>query len=182
MTRSTRIPFLGAAGVIPLVALTVAACGGGGGGSAATGAPAAPKTTSGAAATVGAGKTGLGNILVDSKGDTVYLFRADNGTKSTCYGACAVAWPPLLANKPTAGKGLSPSLIGMTTRTDGKSQVTYAGHPLYLYAGDQNPGQTTGQALNQFGALWYVLSPTGNQVTQQPSASAGGNSGGGGVY
>ena len=181
MTRNTYVRLTAAAAVIPLVALTVAACGGGGG-SAATGGPAAPKTTSGAAATVGAGKTGLGNILVDSKGDTVYLFRADNGTKSTCYGACAVAWPPLVANKPTAGKGLNASLIGTTTRTDGKSQVTYNGHPLYLYAGDQNPGQTTGQALNQLGALWYVLSPTGNQITRQPSASTGGNSGGGGVY
>jgi predicted lipoprotein with Yx(FWY)xxD motif len=66
--------------------------------------------------------------------------------------------------------------VGTTARPDGEPQVTYNGHPLYLFAGDQNPGDKNGQGLSAFGAKWYVLSPAGNQITQQPSSS-GGNSG-----
>src|SRR3979411_1466240 len=98
MTRSRPITFLATAAVIPLIALAVAACGGG----AAT--AATPKTSSGASATVGVANSGLGSILVDSTGRTLYLFKADVGANSACTGACATAWPPLLAKgKPTAG-------------------------------------------------------------------------------
>ena len=72
-------------------------------------------------------------------------------------------------------------MVGTTNRSDGKPQVTYNGHPLYLYSGDQNPGDTTGEGLTAFGAAWYAVSPAGDQVTGQPSSSSGGgsNSGGG---
>ena len=175
MTHSRLITFLPGAAAIPLVALAVAGCGGG-----ATASPAPPKTASGSAATVGVANTGLGKILVDSKGRTLYLFQKDSGTTSTCAGACASDWPPLMANgKPTAGSGASASMLGTDTRSDGKPQVTYNGHPLYLYQGDQRPGDTNGQDVTAFGAVWFALSPAGIQVSGQPSGSAGGSSSGG---
>ena len=105
----------------------------------------------------------LGQILVDADGNTVYLFEADEGTKSTCDGACAQAWPPVLTKgDPGAGTGADASLLGTTKRSDGSTEVTYAGHPLYYYAGDQAPGDTNGNNLDQFGAEWYALTPTGD--------------------
>jgi predicted lipoprotein with Yx(FWY)xxD motif len=172
MTRSKSITFLASAAVIPLTALAVAACGGGG---AASAAPAPPKTTSGAPATVGVAKTGLGNILVDSRGRTLYLFKADKGTKSACSGACAVAWPPLRAGgKLTVGSRAKRSLVGSTARSDGKPQVTYNGHPLYLYVDDQKPGDTHGQGVTAFGAKWFALTPGGTQISSRPSGGSGG--------
>ena len=85
--------------------------------------------------------------------------------------------------KPTVGGGANASLVGTTARADGKPQVTYNGQPLYLYEGDEKPGDTNGQGLTTFGALWWVLSPAGNQVTGQASSSGGGGSSyGGGGY
>lgn len=126
-----------------------------------------PSATS-AAATVGTKAVGkLGTILVDGKGRTLYLFLADKSTTSTCQGACATAWPPLLTpGSPKTGKGAKANLLNTSKRSGGKKQVTYHGHPLYYYAGDSKPGQTTGQGLNQFGALWYVVDPAGNKVTK----------------
>jgi predicted lipoprotein with Yx(FWY)xxD motif len=138
--------------------------GGGGYGSSS------PSTS--AAATVSTKSAGkLGTILVDAKGRTLYLFKADTKkNKSTCSGACATAWPPLLtkgAAKTT--QHAKKNLLG-TAKRSGGTQVTYNGHPLYLYAGDAKPGQTNGQGLNQFGALWYVLTPAGKQITTQTAA------------
>lgn len=108
----------------------------------------------------------LGQILVDGKGMTVYLFLADTGKDSTCYTSCAAIWPPVLTNgAPQAGTGANTSLLGTTTRTDGKIQVTCAGHPLYYFVNDKQPGDTTGQGVNGFGALWWVLSPSGTSIT-----------------
>ncbi|MFF9815153.1 hypothetical protein [Streptomyces sp. NPDC014006] len=124
--------------------------------SASAGAKAMVKTAS-------AGK--LGTILVDGKGRTLYLFEADKSKTSTCNGPCAAAWPPLLTSgAPSVGGSAKSSLLGTSKRSDGKTQVTYHGHPLYSYAGDSKPGDTNGQALNQFGAEWYVLGVTGNKV------------------
>jgi predicted lipoprotein with Yx(FWY)xxD motif len=124
---------------------------------------------------VGVGNTGLGNVLVNSAGMTLYMFAKDTGTQSTCTGACAQNWPPLLDNgKPTAGSGATASMLGTTTRSDGGSQVTYNGHPLYLFAGDNAPGDTNGQGLTAFGGSWFALSPAGNQVSGQASNSGGG--------
>ena len=142
-----------------------------------------PRPRARQSATVGAANTGLGQILVDSNGRTVYLFKKDNGTKSACSGACADAWPPVRADgKPTVGAGADASQVGTTKRSDGKPQVTYNGHPLYLYQGDQKPGDTTGQGSTGFGAPWYVLSPAGTEVTGQPSGGGASNDGGGSGY
>jgi predicted lipoprotein with Yx(FWY)xxD motif len=167
MTRSRPLSFLATAAVIPLIALSVAACGGGGAATAAT-----PKTSSGGSATVGVSNSSLGSILVNSSGRTVYLFKADVGTKSACSGACATAWPPLLATgTPTAGAGLTASKLGTTTRSDGTRQVTYNGHPLYRFVKDQKPGQVNGQGVTAFGASWFALTPAGDQATGTPASS-----------
>jgi len=119
---------------------------------------------------VSATSSKLGKILVDTTGRTLYLFLKDKGTASTCSGACAAVWPPLVTQgKPQTGPGASAPLLGTTKRTDGKVQVTYHGHPLYFYAADHAPGDTTGQGLNQFGAEWYVLSPDGTKLEKKGS-------------
>jgi predicted lipoprotein with Yx(FWY)xxD motif len=173
MTRSKLTIFLAGAAVLVLGALSVAACGGGSsGGASASVTP--PKTASGRPATVGVANTGLGSVLVDSQGRTLYMFQKDSGTKSACFGACASAWPPLRASgKPTAGNGANASLLGTSARSDGKAQVTYNGHPVYLFTGDQKAGDTNGQGVTAFGASWFALSGAGAQVTAQPSSTSG---------
>ena len=156
-----RSTLLGPALAVPLIAVAISGCGG------SSKASATPSTTTSKAqaASVDVRHTSLGTILVDSQGRSLYLFKKDTGSKSTCYGACAVAWPPFTTSgTPKAGSGAKASLVGTTTRTDGKDEVTYNGHPLYYYAGDSAAGDTNGQDLNQFGAAWYVLSPAGNQI------------------
>ena len=111
----------------------------------------------------------LGTILVDGKGQTLYLFVPDHDTgRSTCYSICAVQWPPLLLpkgiEKPVATGDAKASLLGTTRRKNGTIQVTYAGWPLYWFIYDAKPGDATGQGLNNLGGLWYVLSPTGREI------------------
>jgi predicted lipoprotein with Yx(FWY)xxD motif len=174
MIRSRSIGFLATAALISLIALALASCGGGT--SDATASTAPPKTANGRPATVGVANVGpLGAILVDSQGRTVYLFDKDTSPKSTCSGACATEWPPVTTNgKPTAGKGVTGSMVGTTKRSDGRTQVVYNGHPLYLFEADQNPGDATGQNVDAFGAEWHVLSPAGNKVTGKATGSGGG--------
>ena len=112
---------------------------------------------------------GLGTVLVDGDGYSLYLFIPDDQSgRSVCTDVCAVQWPPLILPKgisePLAGRGTKPSLIGTTTRADGSMQVTYNGWPLYLWPNDTSPGQATGQGLNNLGGLWYVVSPQGNPI------------------
>jgi predicted lipoprotein with Yx(FWY)xxD motif len=156
-------------------AVIIAGCGGAsyGGGGGATGgnatggsaAPTPPKSASNAA-TVDLAASKFGKILVDSKGRTLYLFAADKSTMSTCSAACASLWPPLtVSGAPKPGTGVTSSLVGTTKRGDGTTEVTYAGHPLYYYAGDSAAGQTTGQDISQFGAKWYVLTAGGTEIT-----------------
>ena len=112
---------------------------------------------------------GLGKVLVDGQGFTLYLFVPDHQGQSTCYGTCADGWPPLLlpagATAPLAGKGIDASLLGTTKRTDGSVQITYNNWPLYTWQGDSTPGEATGQGINSLGGLWYVLSPSGAEIT-----------------
>ena len=98
---------------------------------------------------------------------TAYLFEKDTGTASTCSGACADAWPPLTTSgSPTAGGAAKASLLGTTKRADGRMEVTYAGHPLYYFAGDMAPGDTNGEGVDHFGAEWYMVSPSGATVEE----------------
>jgi len=149
---------------IAVVALVVAACGGSSGGGVYGGGSTASKPTSGKGS-VALASTKLGKVLVDGNGRTLYLFEADKGTMSNCDGACAGEWPPLTSSgKPTAGAGVVASKLGTAKRADGTTGVTYAGHPLYTYAGDGAPGQTAGEGLTDYGAPWYALSAAGKTV------------------
>jgi predicted lipoprotein with Yx(FWY)xxD motif len=106
-----------------------------------------------------------GTILVNSKGLTLYMFAPDKQKKVTCKGSCAVIWPPLKVKKgqkPTAGGAAKKSLLG----TDGRV-VTYNRWPLYTYIQDHKPGQTNGQALNNSGGKWFVLSPSGKVIQKK---------------
>lgn len=174
MTPSRRtIPLISSAAAA-LAALTLAACGGGGSSTSSTPSKPAGSGTE----TVDTASSRLGKILVASNGRTLYLFKKDSSTKSTCFGACAANWPPLrTAGKPTVGTGANASSVATTGRPDGKPEVTYNGHPLYLFAGDEKPGDTNGQSAEAFGGKWLVLSPAGDAITAAPSASGGGSGG-----
>jgi predicted lipoprotein with Yx(FWY)xxD motif len=116
---------------------------------------------------------GLGTVLVDGQGLTLYLFVPDKQSgSSTCYNTCAQGWPPLLlptgVTPPVAGSGVKTSLLGTTQRTDGTTQVIYNKWPLYLWVGDSEPGQATGQGLDNLGGLWYVLAPDGSTIKARP--------------
>jgi predicted lipoprotein with Yx(FWY)xxD motif len=150
------------------LAFVAAACAGGGSSSSGAGSyGAAPATSSGSpsAAIVDLRGSKLGQTLVDGQGRTLYLFEADTAGKSNCNGACTSAWPPYVSHgTPQAGTGVTGALLGTSLRGDGAAQVTYQGHPLYYYAGDSRPGDAAGQGLDQFGARWYVLAPSGNKL------------------
>jgi predicted lipoprotein with Yx(FWY)xxD motif len=124
-----------------------------------------PKVASGTKIDVG--NTRFGQILVDAKGRTLYLFVADTGIKSTCNSsACVQYWPPVLTTgAPQAGAGVRASLLGTTARLDGRTEVTYAGHPLYYFVSDKKVGDVTGQGINGFGGPWYVVSPSGKRIS-----------------
>jgi predicted lipoprotein with Yx(FWY)xxD motif len=146
---------------LALLALVAFGCGGGGsGGSESSG-------------TVAVRDSGLGKILVDGSGRTLYEFERDH-SRSTCESACAKAWPPLIAHgRVSAGGGASMGLLGTVKRPDGTREVTYAGHPLYRFSGDKSTGDVNGQGSDAFGAEWYVLGASGRKVEGKPSSGGG---------
>jgi predicted lipoprotein with Yx(FWY)xxD motif len=148
-----------------------------GGGATSTG-----TTTSSGAAAVATAKVGdLGTVLVNSNGMTLYLFEADTGSTSTCTGECAGIWPALTTTgAPTGTMGASSSKLGTTTRDDGTTQVTYNGHPVYLYSGDTAAGQANGEGINHFGGLWYAVSTAGTAAMPSGSGSGTGSGSGSG--
>jgi predicted lipoprotein with Yx(FWY)xxD motif len=105
-----------------------------------------------------------GRILTGGADRTIYLFTHDRGTPSTCYGACAAAWPPVLTKgAPTPASTINALLLGTTRRRDGLLQATYGGHPLYYYASDPK-GQILCQNVEEYGGTWLVVSPHGTPV------------------
>ena len=152
---------------VAATALLAAGCGGSSSPTTAAASPAAsPSPIATGTQVAVASNSKFGQILVDSKGMTLYLFVADTGTSSTCYTQCATIWPPLLTTgTPQAGTGTNGSLLGTTTRTDGMVEVTCNGHPLYYFFKDKAPGDATGQGVNGFGGLWWVVSPAGVAIT-----------------
>jgi len=181
-TLSRRIPIA----LIPLAAaLALAACGSSNSSSTTAASTGSTAASAGSGAAVDqADNSNLGaTILVDGDGRTLYLFEKDQGGKSSCSGACAQAWPPYTTKgQPQAGDGVDASKLSTTTRDDGSTQVVYADHPLYYYAGDQAPGDATGNGLNQFGAEWYALDSGGQTVEGGGGSSGGSSSGSGGGY
>jgi predicted lipoprotein with Yx(FWY)xxD motif len=136
-----------------------------GGSEETTSKPAASTASSeGAPITVGTAK-GVGKVLVDSNGMTLYYFQKDQNGKSACYGACEKGWPPLTTEgAPQAGEGAMASKLGTTKRKDGTVQVTYAGWPLYTFVEDKKPGEDNGTDSKAFGASWYPLHPNGEKA------------------
>lgn len=125
-----------------------------------TTAAAGASSSAGAAVDVGQ-NAALGSFLVDSKGKTLYLYTKDAPNTSNCYGSCASYWPPLLTTgAPVAGAGLTASMLGTTKRTDGTTQVTYNGWPLYYYVSDKAAGDTSGENVQ---GVWFVITPAGMQ-------------------
>jgi predicted lipoprotein with Yx(FWY)xxD motif len=177
VTRTkTRTTYSLAALLAVAAVLAVAGCGSssngayGGGSSSETSsssttAKSPPGAESGAAVLTVASAPKVGAILVDAKGFTVYDFHKDKGTVSSCYGACAGVWPPVLSEgAPQVGEGASASQLGTTKRKDGTMQVTYAGHPLYTYVADKKPGEANGNDFSSYGAQWYALKGNGEEA------------------
>lgn len=165
--------------LLALLALVVAGCGGGGSSESNTSestAESGANTTEaspekGQAVLTSGSVSGLGTVLVNSEGFTVYEFGKDQGTTSSCYGECEKAWPPVISTgEPSAGEGASASQLGTTERKDGTMQVTYAGHPLYTFFEDEAPGEANGNGVNFFGGVWQALDQSGSAV----EGSAGG--------
>lgn len=115
----------------------------------------------------------LGRIVTDDEGRTVYLFEKDEHDQSYCTGACESVWPPVTTKGlPKIGDGIAAGKVTLLKRENGLRQVVYQGHPLYYYQGDTHSGDTNGQELDQFGAEWYALTPSGDPA--QSSAQRGG--------
>lgn len=125
-----------------------------------------PHGRAGTGTTVTLHSTRLGPVLATTAGRTLYLFGRDTGTTSTCTGACASAWPPLITTgRPHAGSGVMSSLLGTTRRGNGTLQVTYHGHPLYRYAGDSAAGDVNGQGAYAYGGYWYAVDSSGARAS-----------------
>ncbi len=119
------------------------------------------------AAMVSQRQTGLGKILVSASGRTLYEFTRDRTNRDTCaaVSGCSEAWPPLQSSgRPLAGSGVRSSLLSTITLRGGIKQVTYAGHPLYLYSGDSGPGESSYVGERAFGGNWYAINSSGHPV------------------
>jgi predicted lipoprotein with Yx(FWY)xxD motif len=171
ITRTRTLVLGGVAGS----AILLSACGSSSSGSTTQDVAAPPASTS--ASTVptvlSVASSGLGKLLVDPAGKTVYLFASDTAGTSTCSGPCLAAWPavPAPAGLPTSLPGVT-GAVGSLTRTDGTSQLTVNGLPVYTFKGDSGPGTTKGQGLTAFGALWSAVSPSGTGITGTGSGAS----------
>jgi predicted lipoprotein with Yx(FWY)xxD motif len=152
--------------------------------SPASGTPAAASPASSGASTSGGtvietATSSAGTFLVTGSGRAVYLWVKDTGDMSNCNGACAGAWPPVTTTgSATASGGAKASDLGTITRSDGSKQVTYDGHPLYYFSGDSGPGTATGQGSDGFGSKWWLVAPTGSDVTASVASFTASASGG----
>lgn len=173
---------LGRLAVLAIAALpvivTVTGCGGSSTTSttssttSSTPATSSSSSSSASTATVSVGTvSGLGQVLVNGQGHTLYVFMPDHHVKVTCTGSCAQLWPPDKlsgSQQPTGSGAIKSSLLGSDTDPEGGRVVTYAGWPLYTYVGDSSSGQATGQGLETSGGLWYAISPAGVIVKKTP--------------
>jgi predicted lipoprotein with Yx(FWY)xxD motif len=124
-----------------------------------------PSATAAGRASVAVGKSSYGLILFDGRGYALYAFTSDSRGRATCYGACAKGWPPYIVKaRPAAGKGTNAALTGVTRRSNGRLQATYAGRPLYYYQGDTAPGIVLCQNVKEYGGLWLVVRRSGKLV------------------
>ena len=168
-------------------AALLAACGSSAAPSTSTSTPAsggtsqaATQQTGSSASTVMTHSTSKGTVLTNAQGKTLYWFAIDTATTSNCNGSCATFWPPVIGKATAAGMTM-PHGFGTITRSDGKVQATYNGHPLYAYVGDTAAGQINGNGKNLSGGLWWAMTPSGAKVgAAAPSSGSSSSSGGGG--
>lgn len=172
-------------GAIVIATGLVAGCGGSYGSPPATtgsGVASSHKTVQASARFSTANVSGLGKVLVDGKGRTVYILTKDGKTNVPCNDAsgCTAVWPDLPlkggAMEAKAGTGLTSSLLGTKKLSDGETYPTYNGWLMYEYTGDSGPSQANGEGITSFGGTWYVLSPSGNPIKPGGSGSGGGTS------
>ena len=153
--------------LVAVLGLAAAACGGAYASSASRGSVAAAQHSTSSVAVKTRKVKGLGVVLVNAKGRTLYVFAKDQRRHVTCTGKCASFWPPLKwkgAGKPKAGGTAKAKLLGSDPDPAGGRVVTYSKWPLYTYAGDNGAGRANGQALNVSGGKWYVISPAGKVI------------------
>jgi predicted lipoprotein with Yx(FWY)xxD motif len=175
-----------------VLALALAGCGGGGGGSSGgtsstpSGGTTQSSGTTGSATLNTANVAKLGTVVTDSKGYVLYRFDADsaNPTKISCYNTCATLWPAATTTGSVTTNGIDKSLVSTAKRTDGGTQITLAGWPLYRYSKDTQPKQTNGQGVD---GTWFAVTPSGAKITTPASTSPAPTStspstGGGGGY
>lgn len=184
MQRFRRIRYrIGAVTALVGVSVLVAACGSSSSPTTATTGSAAAGTSTTATATPAAAKgTAInttsgkdGTYLTGAGGRALYLWVADAKGMSSCSGACAKGWPPLISSgKPAASGSVKASQLSTIKRSDGSQQVTYYGHPLYYFEGDPKSGTTTGQGSDAFGAKWWLVSPAGAAITSAGAAASTG--------
>jgi predicted lipoprotein with Yx(FWY)xxD motif len=174
---ASRRTLLVAPAAAAAAASALAACGSSGTSAtapASASASAVPSSTA-AAAGVKTAKVGGATVLTSTKGFTLYSFAPDTSTKSVCNGGCATAWPPV---KPATASGVK-APFATIKRSDGATQLTFHGHPLYTFAGDTSPGQASGNGVNQFGGLWHEAPASGSAA---PASGSSSGSGGGYSY
>lgn len=159
---------------IAAAALVIAACSSSSTKSGTSAGGGTSGTTSGAAAVTVQTRSGpVGTFLTDGSGTALYMFASDTSSMSTCSSTCATFWPPLTTTgTPTASGSATSSMLATITRSDGSKQVSYDGHPLYLFKEDTAPGDTNGQGSSNFGAKWWLLAPSGQPITSSGSGSA----------
>lgn len=174
---------------VPVVALIAAGCGSSSNNTSSANAPGAAKSSYGTSTSSSGGSSsaggssvtistatikGLGTVLVDSHGKTLYIFKPDNAKKVTCTGSCAAVWPPVkVTGKPAASGGVKASMLSSDPNPSGGKVATYNGWPLYTYVTDSGAGSARGQALNLNGGLWYVMAPNGQPVTKSAASQTG---------
>ena len=169
--------------IVPTIALIAAGCGSSSTKTGTSNAPGAAKSSYGAATSSSSGSSskistasikGLGTVLVNSQGRTLYTFKPDNAKKVTCTGSCAAVWPPVkVTGKPTASGSVKASMLSSDPNPSGGQVATYNGWPLYTYVTDTGAGSARGQALNLNGGLWYVIGPDGNPITKSAPSQTG---------
>jgi predicted lipoprotein with Yx(FWY)xxD motif len=171
--------------VLAAAGLFAAACGGSSSGSnaqvASNNPPSSAATSAGLRVSITTHKGPAGTYLTDSKGKSLYVFALDSGGQSMCSGSCATSWPPLSGASAQTSGSANAAQAATIQRGDGTTQITYAGHPLYYYAGDASAGDTNGQGLDMDGGKWWLVDPAGKAITSAaPAASSSSSSTGSG--
>ena len=167
-----------AAAGLAAAAVVLAACGSTASSSTGAGSGSSAPAAAGSGITIKTMSTSKGTVLATSAGLTVYWFAIDTSTKSNCNGACVTFWPPVKGTAKAAAGASLPQQFGTITRSDGSTQATYDGHPLYTFKQDTAPGQVNGNGVNTSGGLWWAETPSGAKLAGAPKSSSSPSSGG----